>query len=62
VEEVNRKVMQNTPFREAYREVGQAIAKGNFNPDKELKHTHEGSIGNLCTEQIREKFNEAFNN
>ncbi|GAA5521623.1 argininosuccinate lyase [Aliifodinibius salicampi] len=61
VEEVNRKVMQNTPFREAYREVGQAIAEGTFDPDKELKHTHEGSIGNLCTDQIREKFKEAFN-
>lgn len=62
VEEVNRKVMQNTPFREAYREVGQAIAEGKFDPDKELKHTHEGSIGNLCTDQIKKKFNEAFNN
>ncbi len=62
VEEVNRKVMQNTPFREAYQEVGQAIAEGKFDPDKELKHTHEGSIGNLCTDQIKKKFNEAFNN
>lgn len=61
VEEVNRKVMQNTPFREAYQEVGQEIAEGTFDPDKELKHTHEGSIGNLCTDQIRKKFNEAFN-
>lgn len=61
VEEVNRKVKQNIPFREAYREVGKAIAEGTFDPDKELTHTHEGSIGNLCTDQIRKKFKEAFN-
>ena len=60
VEEVNKKVMQNTPFREAYRSVGKAIAEDSFNPDKELNHTHEGSIGNLCSNEIKEKFEQAY--
>ena len=55
VEEVNRLVLAGTPFRDAYREVGSAIEKGNFNPDKYIHHTHEGSIGNLCLDRIEEK-------
>lgn len=55
VEEVNQKVLQGVPFRDAYREVGEAIKLGQFNPDKNVHHTHEGSIGNLCLSQIREK-------
>jgi argininosuccinate lyase len=55
VEEVNRLVLAGTPFRDAYREVGSAIEKGNFNPDKNIHHTHEGSIGNLCLDRIEEK-------
>lgn len=61
VEKVNKNVMRGVPFREAYRKVGEAIAKGTFRPDKKLKHTHEGSIGNLCNEEIKEKFNQAYN-
>ncbi|SHE92215.1 argininosuccinate lyase [Fodinibius roseus] len=60
VEKVNKNVMRGVPFREAYRKVGEAIAKGTFRPDKKLKHTHEGSIGNLCNEEIKEKFNQAY--
>ncbi len=52
VEEVNRLVLNGTPFRDAYKQVGMAIEQGNFDPDKTIAHTHEGSIGNLCTEQI----------
>jgi argininosuccinate lyase len=52
VEEVNRKVLEGTPFRDAYKEVGMSIEKGEFATDKVVKHTHEGSIGNLCNEQI----------
>ena len=52
VEEVNRLVLQGTPFRDAYKQVGMDIEKGNYNPDKTVRHTHEGSIGNLCLEQI----------
>jgi argininosuccinate lyase len=55
VEEVNRLVVAGTPFREAYKEVGMAVEKGLFKADKKVKHTHEGSIGNLCTRQIRAK-------
>lgn len=53
VEEVNRLVLNGTPFRDAYKQVGLAIEQGNFNPDKKVNHTHEGSIGNLGNEQIK---------
>ena len=52
VEEVNRLVLDGTPFRDAYKQVGLAIEKGNFNPDKRVNHTHEGSIGNLNNAEI----------
>lgn len=55
VEEVNRRVLEGVPFREAYKQVGIEIENGNFKPNKEVKHTHEGSLGNLCTEQIKNK-------
>ena len=64
VEEVNRMVVQGVPFREAYKRVGELIANQNFHPDKTVRHTHEGSIGNLCLAQIREKMDqiiESFN-
>jgi argininosuccinate lyase len=52
VEEVNKAVLNGTPFRDAYKQVGLAIEQGDFNPDKNISHTHEGSIGNLQNEQI----------
>ncbi|MEO8885339.1 MAG: argininosuccinate lyase [Mucilaginibacter sp.] len=52
VEEVNKMVLSGTPFRDAYKQVGLAIEKGEFNPDKTVNHTHEGSIGNLNNEEI----------
>lgn len=52
VEEVNRLTLAGTPFRDAYKQVGLRIEAGDFTPDKNLHHTHEGSIGNLCNEQI----------
>ena len=55
VEEVNRMVVQGVPFREAYRKVGESINNNTFHPEKTIHHTHEGSIGNLCLPQIREK-------
>jgi argininosuccinate lyase len=57
VEAVNDLVNKGIPFREAYRQVGNDIEKGNFHFDhtKQLHHTHEGSIGNLCNEQIAEE-------
>lgn len=52
VEEVNRRAAEGTPFRDAYKQVGLEIEAGKFQPQKEVHHTHEGSIGNLCNEQI----------
>ena len=52
VEEVNRLVLSGVPFRDAYKQVGLAIEKGEFNPDKHVEHTHEGSIGNLNNAEI----------
>ncbi len=52
VEEVNRLVLEGVPFREAYRRVGMDIEHGNFTPDRTVRHTHAGSVGNLCTGQI----------
>ncbi len=52
VEEVNRLTLEGTPFRDAYKQVGLRIEAGNFTPNKDVHHTHEGSIGNLCNEQI----------
>ncbi|MFN5325928.1 MAG: argininosuccinate lyase [Bacteroidota bacterium] len=54
VEKVNELVNQGIPFRDAYVQVGNMINEGSFQFDqeKELKHTHEGSIGNLCNEEI----------
>lgn len=52
VEEVNRLVLEGTPFRDAYKQVGLNIEAGNFVPIKEVHHTHEGSVGNLCNDRI----------
>ncbi len=52
VEVVNNMVLNGTPFRDAYKQVGMDIEQGNFNPEKTVNHTHEGSIGNLQNEQI----------
>ena len=52
VEEVNRLVLAGVPFRDAYKQVGLDIEAGKFETDKVVSHTHEGSIGNLCNEQI----------
>ena len=52
VEEVNRRVVKGIPFRDAYKQVGLEIEAGNFVPDKKINHTHEGSIGNLCTTEV----------
>lgn len=53
VEEVNRRVLEGTPFRDAYRSVGIEIEQGNFTPDKNISHTHLGSIGNLALDRIQ---------
>lgn len=53
VEEVNKLVLAGVPFRDAYKQIGQAIEQGEFAYSTALTHTHEGSIGNLQTESIR---------
>ena len=62
VEEVNRLTLSGTPFRDAYKQVGLAIEKGEFNPNKTVNHTHEGSIGNLGNEHIEAAFNKLVAN
>lgn len=52
VEAVNAEVLKGVPFREAYKNVGIAIENGEFKAPAMVNHTHEGSIGNLCNEQI----------
>ncbi len=56
VERVNEKVLSGKTFRDAYREVGEEIAKGTYQPSTQIHHTHEGSIGNLQTKAIANKF------
>ena len=52
VEEVNKLAADGMPFRDAYKKVGLEIEAGNFVPNKDIHHTHEGSIGNLCNDRI----------
>ena len=56
VEEVNKRVLEGVPFREAYKSVGIEVSQGKFKAEKKVSHTHAGSIGNLCTDKIRDKF------
>ncbi len=55
VEDVNRLVMGGMTFRDAYRQLGKQILAGTYIPSKSVMHTHAGSIGNLCLEDIRKK-------
>ena len=54
VEEVNKLVNQGIPFRDAYKKVGRDIEAGQFTYNTSVNHTHEGSIGNLCTAEIKQ--------
>lgn len=60
VEEVNRLVLEGMPFRDAYKKVGLDIEAGKFTPNKKIKHTHEGSVGNLCNDQIEKLMKETI--
>ncbi|GLB52355.1 argininosuccinate lyase [Neptunitalea chrysea] len=55
VDTLNKLVQDGMPFRDAYKKIGMEIQKGHFVPDKNVHHTHEGSIGNLCLEDIQHK-------
>ncbi len=54
VEEVNRLAAAGMPFRDAYRKVGMEIENGTYHADRNICHTHEGSMGNLCNDRIAE--------
>jgi argininosuccinate lyase len=60
VEEVNRLAAAGMPFRDAYRKVGLDIEAGRFTPNRSVHHTHEGSIGNLCNDEIRQLMETTF--
>lgn len=59
VEEVNRRVLAGTPFRDAYKTVGQEVNAGTFKADRKVSHSHIGSIGNLCNDRITAKMSDA---
>jgi argininosuccinate lyase len=60
VEEVNKKVKEGIPFRDAYREVASEIDKGRFRPGRDHSYTHLGSIGNPGTKEVRTKLDKAY--
>ncbi|CAH0997836.1 Argininosuccinate lyase [Emticicia aquatica] len=62
VERVNELVMQGLPFRDAYLQVKDEIFGGNYEASRELNHTLEGSIGNLCNDEITKMMNKTINN
>lgn len=61
VEVVNRLVLDGVPFREAYRRVGMEIEEGSYRPEREVRHTHAGSIGNLCLDKVDALMEEVLN-
>jgi argininosuccinate lyase len=60
VDTLNELVKSGMPFRDAYKTMGKAIENGNFKPKKDIDHTHEGSLGNLCLEEIKAKMEKAL--
>ena len=60
VDAVNELVKKGMPFRDAYRKIGEDIGSGSFSIPENIKYTHEGSIGNLCNEEIQMKMNDVM--
>jgi argininosuccinate lyase len=60
VEEVRRLVDEGMPFRDAYKKVGLEVNAGTFRPVKQIHHTHEGSISNLCSSQVRQLMSSVY--
>jgi argininosuccinate lyase len=58
VEEVNKEVLKGTSFRDAYLKIAKAVENGTYKPSGKLRHTHEGSLGNLCNDRIKERMNQ----
>ena len=57
---MNKLARDGMPFRDAYKKVGLDIEAGKFVPDKNIHHTHEGSIGNLCNDKISDLMNQVI--
>lgn len=60
VDTLNDMVLQGMPFRDAYKKMGMDIQEGNYEPKRNISHTHQGSIGNLCLEEISDKMKKAL--
>ena len=60
VEDVNRLTLSGVPFREAYKQIGMQVQRGEYTPTREVNHTHEGSIGSLCNDKIVEKMDKVL--
>lgn len=60
VEVVNALVLEGIPFREAYKQIGLAIEEGSYQPERNVVHIHQGSIGNLMNDEIKKEFDTVF--
>jgi argininosuccinate lyase len=60
VDTLNEMVVAGMPFRDAYKAVAEQLEKGTFKSPKETKHTHEGSINNLCLDAIKKKMKDSY--
>jgi argininosuccinate lyase len=60
VDTLNEMVVAGMPFRDAYKAVAEQLENDTFKSPKETKHTHEGSINNLCLSEIKEKMMKAY--
>ncbi|WP_149274650.1 argininosuccinate lyase [Pareuzebyella sediminis] len=60
VDTLNELVQNGMPFRDAYKKMGQEIQQGTFTPKRDIQHSHEGSLGNLCLDEIRKKMDGAL--
>ena len=58
VDSINNLVVDGLSFREAYQQIGSQVQAGTYKPDSNKQHSHIGSIGNLCLDDIRSKFPE----
>lgn len=60
VDSMDSMIQKGISFRDAYREMAARIQSGTYKPEKQLRHTHKGSLGNLCLDEIRNKMNQAW--
>lgn len=61
VDTLNELVTSGMPFRDAYKKMGAEIEAGTFKPKRDIHHTHEGSLGNLCLKEIKSKMKSCLN-